>query len=75
MGDFGEASFSSSFTSSPSFFAVVFPSVAAGLSVVALVSFDPTPPPRPQLAKRLEGEGIDGNWTLANTNEEEEEVE
>ena len=75
MGDFGEASFSSSFTSSPSFFAVVFPSVAAGLSVVALVSFDPTPPPRPQLAKRLEGEGIDGNWTLANTNEEEEAVE
>ena len=75
MGDFGEASFSSSFTSSPSFFAVVFPSVAAGLSVVALVSFDPTPPPRPQLAKRLEGEGIDGNWTLANTNEEEEVVE
>lgn len=72
MGDFGEASFSSSFTSSPSFFAVVFPSVAAGLSVVALVSFDPTPPPRPQLAKRLEGEGIDGNWTLANTKEEEE---
>ena len=71
MGDFGEASFSSSFTSSPSFFAVVFPSVAAGLSVVALVSFDPTPPPRPQLAKRLEGEGIDGNWTLANTKEEE----
>jgi len=58
MGDFGEASFSSSFTSSPSFFAVVFPSVAAG--------------PRPQLAKRLEGEGIDGNWTLANTEEEEE---
>ena len=75
MGDFGEASFSSSFTSSPSFFAVVFPSVAAGLSVVALVSFDPTPPPRPQLAKRLEGEGIDGNWTLANTNEEEVVVE
>ena len=74
MGDFGEASFSSSFTSSPSFFAVVFPSVAAGMSVVAVVSFDPTPPPRPQLAKRLEGEGIDGNWTLANT-EEEEEVE
>jgi hypothetical protein len=74
MGDFGEASFSSSFTSSPSFFAVVFPSVGAGMSV-AVVSFDPTPPPRPQLAKRLEGEGIDGNWTLANTNEEEEEVE
>jgi len=72
MGDFGEASFSSSFTSSPSFFAVVFPSVAAGMSVVAVVSFDPTPPPRPQLAKRLEGEGIDGNWTLANTEEEEE---
>ena len=58
MGDFGEASFSSSFTSSPSFFAVVFPSVERG--------------PRPQLAKRLEGEGIDGNWTLANTEEEEE---
>ena len=74
MGDFGEASFSSSFTSSPSFFAVVFPSVAEGMSV-AVVSFDPTPPPRPQLAKRLEGEGIDGNWTLANTNEEEEAVE
>ena len=72
MGDFGEASFSSSFTSSPSFFAVVFPSVAAGMSVVAVVSFDPTPPPRPQLAKRLEGEGIDGNWTLANAEEEEE---
>ena len=70
MGDFGEASFSSSFTSSPSFFAVVFPAVAAGMSV-AVVSFDPTPPPRPQLAKRLEGEGIDGNWTLANTEEEE----
>jgi len=70
MGDFGEASFSSSFTSSPSF-AVVFPAVAGGM-IVALVSFDPTPPPRPQLAKRLEGEGIDGNWTLANTEEEEE---
>ena len=69
MGDFGEASFSSSFTSSPSFFTVVFPAVAAGMSV-AVVSFDPTPPPRPQLAKRLEGEGIDGNWT--NTEEEEE---
>ena len=73
MGDFGEASFSSSFTSSPSFFAVVFPSVAAGMSV-AVVSFDPISP-RLQLAKRLEGEGIDGNWTLANTNEEEEVVE
>ena len=29
--------------------------------------------PRPQEVKRLDGEGIDGNWTLANTEGEVED--
>ena len=36
-------------------FCSCFPVGSGGMSVVAVVSFDPTPPPQFQLAKRLKG--------------------